>query len=98
MSRSPNISPQPQGSQTQGPEPLQLKDIGTLLVKHYGLHEGTWDVSFEMNVAIGQLGSSADKRLPGAMFMISRIGLIRAAALGPYTINAAEVNPGPAAR
>lgn len=79
------------------PEPVALKELAALLVKHYGLHDGLWDVSLEMQVSIGQLGLSAEKRLPGAMFAISRIGLAKALEVGANTVNAADVNPPAAA-
>jgi hypothetical protein len=77
------------------PTPVSLKEIGALLVKHYGFHDGLWDVAIEMQVGIGQFGAApADPSpLPGAMFRISRIGLNKALQVGPLTINAAETNP-----
>ena len=74
-------------------EPISLKGVGELLVKHYGLHEGLWDVAIEMNMAIGQFGTTQNDALPGAMFRLSRIGLTKAAQVGALTVNAAEVNP-----
>jgi hypothetical protein len=75
--------------------PVSLKEVGALLVKHYGLREGLWDVAIEIQVGIGQFGAApADATpLPGAMFRISRIGLNHALQVGPLTVNAAEVNP-----
>jgi hypothetical protein len=75
--------------------PVSLKEIGALLVKHYGLHEGLWDIVIEIQVGVGQFGAApADAApLPGAMFRISRIGLNNALQVGPLTVNAAEVNP-----
>jgi len=72
---------------------MSLKDLGTLLVQHYSLHEGLWDVAVEMQVAIGQLGPTAEQRMPGAMFGISRVGLVRASSAGAHTVDAAQVNP-----
>jgi hypothetical protein len=75
------------------PTPIPLKEVGGLLVKHYGLHEGLWDVALEMQVGIGLLGPTPADVLPGATLRISRIGLTRAPLVGPLTINAAEINP-----
>jgi hypothetical protein len=77
------------------PEPVSLKEIGALLVKHYGFHDGLWDVAVEIQVGVGQFGAApADAApLPGAMFRIARIGLTKAPQVGPLTVNAAEINP-----
>jgi hypothetical protein len=77
------------------PEPLSLKKVGELLVKHYGLHEGMWDVAIEIQAAIGQFGFPPTDVMPGAMFRISRIGLTKANQAGHMTVNAAELNPAP---
>jgi hypothetical protein len=82
-------------SNTDAPlEPISLKEIGALLVKRYGLHEGLWDVNVEIQVGVGQFGMPPDLvAMPGAMFRISKIGLTKAPQVGPLTVNAAEINP-----
>ena len=75
------------------PEPLALRELGKLLVKHYDLHEGLWDLAFQMQVSIGNFGPMADKVLPGAMFNIAAVGLAKATESGPLTLDAAAVNP-----
>jgi hypothetical protein len=77
------------------PEPLSLRDIAVLLVKHYGLREGLWDLNLELQVGIGSFGPTREKALPGAMFGVGRIGLTRTPKenAGPNTVNAAELNP-----
>ena len=75
------------------PDPIPLREVTALLVKHLGLHEGQWDLAFEMQVAIGQFGIQPSEALPGAMFRISRIGLMPATQLGPLTVDAGEINP-----
>jgi hypothetical protein len=75
------------------PDPLPLTEVATLLIKRYGIHEGLWDLAFEMNVGIGLFGQSSSDILPGAMFRVSRVGLARAPQKGPLTVDAAEVNP-----
>jgi hypothetical protein len=70
-----------------------LRELGVLLVKHYGLHQGLWDVGLQMQVSIGNFGPIPDKALPGAMFNIAAIGLAKATVIGPLTLDAAEVNP-----
>ena len=75
------------------PTALSLQEMGVLLVRHYGLHDGLWDVALEIQAAIGQFGLPPNDVLPGAMFRVSRIGLTKAAQVGPLTVNAAEINP-----
>jgi hypothetical protein len=72
---------------------IPLRDLGVLLVKHYNVHEGLWDVTFQMQVSIGQMGPEPAKALPGAMINIAAVGLSRANQVGPLTVNAAELNP-----
>ena len=80
------------------PQPLSLKDVAGLLVRHYDLREGLWELALEVQVGVGvgQFGSAPDMMLPGATFGISRIGLVRAETEGPKTVNAAVINPPPA--
>src|SRR5271170_2025705 len=74
------------------PQPLPLKEAAELLVRHYGLREGLWEVALEMQVGVGQIsGATADAVLPGAAIGVSRIGLARVTAAGPLTVNAAEI-------
>jgi hypothetical protein len=75
------------------PEPIALKEVAAFLVKRYDLHEGLWDIVFEMQVGIGQFGSKPEDTLPGAMFRVSRVGLSRASLVGPLTVDASSINP-----
>lgn len=72
---------------------LSLTEVTSLLIKHYDLHEGMYDVAIELKIAAGAIGPSPESSLPGAMFGVSGIGLQRTETPGPRSINAAEVNP-----
>lgn len=74
------------------PEPLPLRDVAELLVRHYGLREGLWELALEMQVGVGQFGAGPDTALPGAAFGVTRVGLVRVADAGPRTVNAAEIS------
>lgn len=87
----------PNIKQGDGPEPLALKEVATLLVRHYGYHEGMWDVAIELAIGLGPMGPSPDKLLPSAIIGVSRIGLQKATKAGISTVDAAEVNPLPKA-
>ena len=76
---------------------LQLAELATLLVKHHALHEGLYEVAFELQVAVGQVGPGGDKLLPGAAVGVSGMGLVRVDKIGPHTVDAAKVNPKPRA-
>jgi hypothetical protein len=84
-----------QSTEIIAPDPIQLREVTTLLLKHYGLHEGLWDLNLELQMGIGQFGQTREKALPGAMVTVSRIGVSRTPAenAGPNTVNAAEANP-----
>ena len=79
------------------PLSLDLKDITEILVKHFELHDGKYDISIEFNIGVGAVGPDEQSRLPGAMIAVSRIGVMQANQDGPATVNAAEINPKPAA-
>lgn len=74
-------------------DPLTLRELAEVLVKHYGIHEGNYDLALEFQIGVGQVGPEPESQLPGAMISISRIGLIQATDIRATTVDAAEVNP-----
>lgn len=54
-----------------------MRDLATLLTKHYGLHEGAYDLMLEFQIGIGAVGPDVDYLVPGAAIGVSRIGLMR---------------------
>jgi hypothetical protein len=60
--------------QVARPEPLSIKDLATLLVHHYGLTEGRFDILVEFQIGVGAVGPS-NARLPGAIVGVQRVGL-----------------------
>lgn len=78
--------------------PLSLKELAVLLVKHHKLHEGEFEVNFEIGVSIGGFRTSADTVLPGVLNTIGSVGLTQALEPNPNSVNAAEVNPKAAAK
>ena len=71
----------------------ELREITELLVKHHGLHEGLYDLAFEFQIAVGAVGTNPATILPGAMFGIKGIGIMKAEKEGLSTVDAAKVNP-----
>ncbi|HTE41548.1 MAG TPA: hypothetical protein VK629_12000 [Steroidobacteraceae bacterium] len=78
-----------QPAHTEGDQKLvDLKELGALLLKHFEIKEGLWDVAVEFQFAIGAIGPKPDTVLPGAMFGVNRVGLRRTPVRGPLTIDA----------
>lgn len=73
--------------------PLGMQDLAAVLVKHYGLHDGCFDLIVEFQVGVGPVGPQTGPRMPGAMVGVSRIGLVPAEKSGPTTVDAAVTNP-----
>jgi hypothetical protein len=83
---------------TQGaPQFISLQEVGVFLVKRFGLHQGLWDVTFEMQIGVGHFGQNPADVLPGSMTRISRVGLTPSASKTHLSVDAAEVNPAPTA-
>ncbi len=72
---------------------VPISELASVLVKHAGYHEGLYDVTLHLNMAVGQIGPSQDKLLPGAMFGVAGVGLNRVSVKGENTVDAAIVNP-----
>lgn len=79
-------------------DPLTIKEIVALLIKHYGFHEGQFDLLSEYQFGLGAFGPSPESITPGVMVGLTKLGLIRAPNPGPLTVDAAEVNPEPPRR
>jgi len=74
-------------------EPLSMRELAAVLVKHYGIHEGRFDLAIEFQIGVGGVGPDPENRLPGAMIGVHKVGLMPSKADGPTTVDAAEVNP-----
>jgi hypothetical protein len=70
-----------------------MKEVTELLIKHYGFHEGMFDLLLEYQFGVGAFGPDPESVTPGAMIGISKLGLARAIQLGPLTVDASVVNP-----
>lgn len=77
------------------PNPLTLRELAEVLVKHYGHTEGLFDVSIEFQLGIGSIGPTPAETLPGALVGVSRVGLARSDKAGPHTVDAAELHQSP---
>lgn len=70
-----------------------LRDLAELLVRDGDIHEGLFDISVEIQVAIGTLGPTPDESYPGALVGVKSIGLLATEKANPHTVDAALVNP-----
>lgn len=75
-------------------DPLTMRELATVLVKHYGLHEGKYDLLVEFQIGMGLFGPNPETINPGAMVGVSKIGLVSSPPVdSPMTVDAALVNP-----
>jgi hypothetical protein len=73
--------------------PLPIKDLATVLIKHYGLHAGRYEVLVEFQLGVGAFGPDAESRCPGAFVAVSKVGLFKAQETSTSAVDAAVVNP-----
>lgn len=74
-------------------EPLTISGVAEILVKHYGLTSGMFDLQVEFQIGTGAVGPDKENLVPGAMIGVSRLALVPASKLGPNTVDASMVNP-----
>jgi hypothetical protein len=74
-------------------EPLSLRELGELLVQHYRINEGMFELTVEFQLGVGALGPSPTELLPSAIASVSRIGLRRVpeGKAGPGLIDASAL-------
>lgn len=73
--------------------PLSLREMTEVLIKHYGLREGLYELLVEFQVGMGVVGPTPQTALPGATVGLSKLGLIQVLVAGDNTLDAAIVNP-----
>lgn len=72
-------------------DPLNMRQLTEVLVRHHGLTEGLFDLLVEFQIGTGAVGPDKDRLLPGAMIGLARVGLTPAKVRGPNTLDAAEL-------
>lgn len=89
---STNLNTEPQ---TPSPieSPLSMAELAAVLVKHYGLSKGLFDVMVEYQIGTGKAGPDKDSVVPSVMVGAVRIGLIPATTIGPTTVDAELLAP-----
>lgn len=81
----------PQAVPIPAGEPLRLKDLAAVLVRHYGLKEGLYEPMVEFTIGVGNMGPAPESVAPSAIVSISRIGLIKVEHETPNSVDAASV-------
>jgi hypothetical protein len=70
-------------------------EVGELLIKHQGIHEGQWIAIAEFTVNAGLMGQTPTDSRPGVMVMANGVQLQKALPGAPphLVVDAAKVNP-----
>lgn len=84
-------------------KPLEKNDIHThtiqelteILIKYHGIHNGMYELTFEVNIAVGAIPMPEGGALPGAAVGFSKIGIKRSEGNLPSCVDASLVNPKP---
>lgn len=74
-------------------QPLTIRDLTEVMIKHYGLHEGLYDLLIEFQVGVGAVGPTPGEKYPGAIVGVTRIGLKRVETVSQTTVDAGDANP-----
>lgn len=74
-------------------KPVDVRELARLLIKHYGLTEGEFDLMIRYQVGTGAVGPDKESQVPGLMIGVAEFSLVRSREAGPNTVDAATVNP-----
>lgn len=81
------------------PLTLTMRELATVLVKHFDLHDGRYDLLVEFQIGMGLFGPNPETTNPGAMVGVSKVGLIPSSPVdSPMTVDASLINPRPPAK
>lgn len=76
---------------------LSIKELGTVLLKHYGLHTGKYQISVGFKIGVGSVpsGEKETETIPGAIIGVDGVRLSREPddTQSPNVLDAAVVNP-----
>ncbi len=72
---------------------LSLRDLAGVLVKHYEIHEGRYELFIEFQIGTGPIGPDPEHLIPGAMIGLSKVGLRLSLGEGSTMVDAAIINP-----
>ncbi len=76
---------------------VDIHDLTKILIRHFDLHEGRYQLTLGFRIGIGAVGGEpgTNAPVPGAMIGVEGIGLGKVIddAVGPNIVDAAVVNP-----
>jgi hypothetical protein len=75
---------------------FDLNEVTTALIKHQGIHDGSWILAVEFNFGAAFAGAAKEAVRPSAIVQVNKLQLVRQAESlegRPAGVNAAEVNP-----
>lgn len=79
------------------PYQLSIQQLGAVLLKHYGLHEGKYQLSVGFKIGVGSVPSGEEdtETIPGAIVGVEGVMLTREPddAQSPNILDAAVLNP-----
>jgi hypothetical protein len=77
---------------------VDLKELAAILIRREGLREGLFEVSVQFNLEVANFQTPAGGVGPGVLSMVGGVALTPASRATLISVDAAEVNPAPAAR
>lgn len=72
-----------------------IQELTEILIKYHDLHDGMYELTFEVNIAVGAIPMPEGGALPGAAVGFSKIGIKQSEGNPPNSVDAAVVNPKP---
>lgn len=76
---------------------LDYQEVVELIIKKQGIHEGRWRLMIEFGFQAQNFNTPEGVR-PGTVNLLQRIGITKTDEVNNLTVDAAEVNPAPAAK
>lgn len=64
-----------------------------MLIKHYDIHDGIYNLLIEFMLGAGTVGPDPSNQLPGVSVGVSHFGLVKSPVANSYSVDASEVNP-----
>ncbi len=71
--------------------PLSLHELTEVLVRHYGLTEGKFDLLINYQVGAGMFGPTANEAGPGLAVSLQQIGLALSPSPNHLTVDAGKI-------
>lgn len=70
---------------------LSIKDLTEVLIRHYGLKEGRYELLIQFKIGMGSAGPTPEEKLPSAIVGLNKISLVKTEGDGPMVVDASEI-------